>query len=95
MEKLSDHTPKTAPKRPPGVKVPGLPRTLTKKAIRAYFDLDYGKFKKMVNERIIREMGIDLNHHRYIKEYDYDQTKVLIRELELTDEELQGIAKYM
>lgn len=72
-----------------------VPRLLTKKAIRSYLQISPRQYKRLVNDEVIQKMGLNYESHKWIKEYSFDQTKVIIECLELTREELLGMAKYM
>lgn len=73
-----------------------LPRTLTKAAIKAALKIRNTKqFRKVITPQIIEKMGLDKKEHGRIREYNIHQTKILIKELQLTDEDLIEISKYM
>jgi hypothetical protein len=72
-----------------------IPRTLTKHALRTYFELSYYRFRtKLVTDEIRQKLGIlDSEQDRAIREYSVDQTRILIEELQLTEEELIALGQ--
>ena len=58
------------------VKVDVIPRTITKKALRCYFNLTPRRFKRLVPDELRNKMGLTAETDRYLEEYNIYQTKV-------------------
>ena len=71
------------------VKTASIPRTLRKSTLRNYFGVTTYSFKYLITEEIINKMGLTIEEHNRIRTYNTEQTKVIIEELEITEEELR------
>ena len=77
------------------VKVDVIPRTITKKALRCYFNLTPRRFKRLVPDELRDKMGLTAETDRYLEEYNIYQTRILVTELQLSPAELIEIGKLM
>jgi hypothetical protein len=73
---------------------PVVPRTLTKYALREYFGLKHRAFRHLITPEIISAMGLNHESHKRLRTYNVEQTKIIIKKLELSEEELIGINEY-
>ncbi len=71
------------------------PRTLTKAAIRIYFNSSRRRYHQLITPAIRQKMGLSDAENRYLREYNLAQTRVIIEELQISDEELAEIAALM
>lgn len=72
-----------------------VPRTLTKKAIRAYFKVTKERYGRIITDKILVQMKITPAEHRKIREYNVHQTAVIVKALDLTREELIDLGRLM
>ena len=70
-----------------------VPRTISKYQLRRYFGVTKHRFPKLVTPEIREKMGISPEQDRKIHEYNVAQTKILVQELSLSDQELVEIGK--
>ena len=76
------------------LETPLIPRTLTKAAIRRYFRLTRHRYGLLIPSDLRKKMGIlSTEQDRRTIEYNIYQTRILIEELQLTEEELMAIGE--